>query len=142
MDDGEAAQAGGAGGGSGSGSRGGPDADIASVLRFATELCAWVATPWALAGWSVTAAVASVVLLIGLPTVFATPGDKAQVMVPVPGAVTIALVLLQLAAAVASSWAAWPLWAAVVVTALVTACLVTERTRWRRLLASGRGPAV
>lgn len=60
-------------------------------------------------------------------------------MVPVPGTVTIALVLLQLAAAVAASWAAWPLWAAVVVTALATACLVTERPRWRRLLAGDRG---
>ncbi|WP_330298281.1 hypothetical protein [Streptomyces sp. NBC_00503] len=122
---------------SGKGRAGGPKADLASVLRFATELCAWVATPWALAGWSVAAAVAGVVLLIGLPTVFATPGDKAQVMVPVPGAVTIALVLLQLAAAVAASWAAWPLWAAAAVTVLAAACLVTERPRWRRLLAAG-----
>lgn len=60
----------------GKGRRGGPHADLAPVLRFATELCAWVATPWALAGWSVTAAVACVVLLIGLPTVFATPGTR------------------------------------------------------------------
>ncbi|MFD7031802.1 hypothetical protein ACFWAR_27625 [Streptomyces sp. NPDC059917] len=108
----------------------GPD----SVLRFATELCAWVAAPWALAGWSVWAAVAGVVLLIGLPTVFATPGDKAQVIVPVPGAVTVALVLLQLVAAVVASWAAWPVWAAIAVSALAAACLVTERGRWRRLL--------
>ncbi|MFE2284196.1 hypothetical protein ACFXDJ_08485 [Streptomyces sp. NPDC059443] len=121
------------------GRNGRPKADLASAFRFATELCAWVAAPWALAGWSVTAAVASVVLLIALPTVFATPGDKAQVMVPVPGAVTIALVLLQLAAAVAASWAVWPLWAAALVTVLAAACLVTERPRWRRLLAGARG---
>ncbi|MFE4262794.1 hypothetical protein [Streptomyces sp. NPDC056883] len=118
----------------GVGAGAGPGADLPSVLRFATELCAWVAAPWALAGWSVTAAVASVVLLIGLPTVFSTPGDKAQVIVAVPGAVTIALVLLQLVVAVAASWSAWPVWAAVPVTALAVACLVAERTRWRGLL--------
>ncbi|WP_328764886.1 MULTISPECIES: hypothetical protein [unclassified Streptomyces] len=108
--------------------------DAASALRFTTELCAWVATPWALAPTSVVAAVVAVLLLIGLPTVFATPGDKNQVLVPVPGAVTVGLVLLQLVAAVTASWAAWPAWAAVMVTALATACLWTERPRWRRLL--------
>ncbi|GAA0301017.1 hypothetical protein GCM10010302_44490 [Streptomyces polychromogenes] len=109
-------------------------ADVASALRFATELCAWVATPWALASWSVVAAVASAVLLIGLPTVFATPGDKNHVIVPVPGAVTVGLVLLQLVAAVAASWAVWPAGAAAAVTALAVACLWTERPRRRRLL--------
>ncbi|MFE2145220.1 hypothetical protein ACFXA3_26380 [Streptomyces sp. NPDC059456] len=117
--------------------RGAGGADPAPALRFATELCAWVATPWALAPWSVVAAVASVVLLIGLPTVFATPGDKNQVIVPVPGAVTVGLVLLQLVAAVAAAWAAWPVWAAVAVTVLATTCLWTERTRRRRLLRGG-----
>lgn len=121
------------------GGRGAGSADVASGLRFASELCAWVATPWALASWSVVAAVAAVVLLIGLPTVFATPGDKNQVVVPVPGAVTVGLVLLQLIAAVAASWAAWPVWAAVAVTVLATACLWTERSRWRRLLRATAG---
>ncbi|MFE4633932.1 hypothetical protein ACFRJ1_11210 [Streptomyces sp. NPDC056773] len=119
-------------------SGGGPRADLPSVLRFATELCAWVAAPWALADWSVTAAVASVVLLIGLPTVFSTPGDKAQVIVAVPGGVTVALVLLQLVAAVAAAWSAWPVWAAAAVTVLAVACLITERTRWRGLLSAAR----
>ncbi|MCX5404967.1 hypothetical protein OHA37_13865 [Streptomyces sp. NBC_00335] len=122
------------GAGCAGGPKAGPKAGLPSVLRFATELCAWVAAPWALAGWSVTAAVASVVLLIGLPTVFSTPGDKAQVIVAVPGGVTIALVLLQLVVAVAASWSAWPAWAAVPVTALAGACLVAERARWRGLL--------
>ncbi|MFI5861677.1 hypothetical protein [Streptomyces sp. NPDC051546] len=124
--------------GAGGPGAGGPKADLASVLRFATELCAWVAAPWALAGWSVTAAVASVVLLIALPTVFSTPGDKAQVIVAVPGGVTIALVLLQLVVAVAASWSAWPAGAAASVTALAGACLFTERSRWRGLLAPAR----
>ncbi|MDW6060093.1 hypothetical protein SAZ11_21365 [Streptomyces sp. FXJ1.4098] len=49
-----------------------PDDRTASVLRFAVELVAWVATPWALLGHSWLLAALSVVLLIGLPTCFST----------------------------------------------------------------------
>ncbi len=108
------------------------------MLRFATEIVAWVATPWALADYSWLLAVLSVVVLIGLPTVFSTPGDKANVIVAVSGPVTILLVLLQLAAAVVSSWVAWPLWAALVVSAMAAATLVTERPRWRWLISPER----
>jgi hypothetical protein len=111
---------------------------LASALRFLTELVAWIATPWALAPHSVVLAVASVVVLIGLPTVFATPGDKRQVLVPVPGAVTIGLVLLHLVAAVVAAWAAWPLPVAVAVSALALATVVTELPRWRRLAPLAR----
>jgi hypothetical protein len=116
-----------------------PDSRAASVLRFTTELVAWVATPWALAGHSWLLAALSVIVLIGLPTVFSTPGDKAQVIVPVPGAVTVALVLLQLAAAVVSSWAVWPAPFAALVSALAAATVVTEIPRWRWLTGNGFG---
>jgi hypothetical protein len=112
-----------------------PDSRPASALRFITELIAWTATPWALAPHSVLLAIASVVVLIGVPTVFQTPGDKARTVVPVPGFVTILIVLLQLVAAVVSSWFAWPLPVAVLVTLLALACLYTERLRWRWLLS-------
>ncbi|MET8911450.1 hypothetical protein [Micromonospora sp. NPDC004551] len=111
---------------------------LPSALRFLTELVAWVATPWALARHSVVLAVASVVLLIGLPTLFATPGDKRHAIVPVPGPVTIALVLLQLVAAALGAWAAWPQPVAVAVTLLAVATVVTELPRWRRLAPLGR----
>jgi len=114
-----------------------PDDRIASALRFAAELVAWVATPWALSAYSWLLAALAVVLLIGLPTVFSTPGDKAQVIIPVPGTVTILLVLLQLAAAAVAAWVAWPVWAAVLVSLLVVTTLVTERRRWRWLLSDG-----
>ncbi|MFI6435255.1 hypothetical protein [Streptomyces sp. NPDC050759] len=115
-----------------------PDDRAASALRFATELVAWVATPWALAGHSWLLAALSVVALIGLPTLFSTPGDKAGVIIAVPGWTTILLVLLQLAAAVVSSWLAWPAWAAFSVTLLAAAALVTERRRWRWLIFRDR----
>jgi hypothetical protein len=112
---------------------------VASALRFATEIVAWVVTPWALARWSIPLAVLGVVLLIGLPSVFATPGDKKNVIVAVPGFVTIGLVLLQLVAAVAAAWVAWPTVAAVVVTVLAGATVVTEQPRWRWLVTRGAG---
>ncbi|MFI9600559.1 hypothetical protein ACIHCX_11850 [Streptomyces sp. NPDC052043] len=115
-----------------------PDDRIASALRFASELVAWVATPWALSRYSWLLAVLAVVVLIGLPAVFSTPGDKAQVVIPVPGTVTILLVLLQLAAAVIAAWSVWPGYAAVLVSLLVAATLVTERHRWRWLLSTDR----
>ncbi|WP_198940420.1 hypothetical protein [Micromonospora sp. CB01531] len=112
--------------------------DLASALRFLIELVAWVATPWALAPHSAALAVASVLVLIGLPTVLATPGDKKNAIVPVPGVVTIALVVLQLAAAAVSAWFAWPRPVAVAVAALALATVVTELPRWRRLAPLGR----
>jgi hypothetical protein len=105
----------------------------ASALRFATELIAWVATPWALAGHSIVLAIASVVVLIGLPTLFGTPGDKPSVLVAAPGLFTITLVVLQLAAAAISAWAAWPMAIAVAVWVLVAATVITELPRWRWL---------
>jgi heme A synthase len=92
-----------------------------------------VATPWALASWSVPAAVVAVIVLIGLPTVFATPGDKARPVVAVPGPVTILLVILQLAAAVVAAWFAWPTLVAIAVSLLALATVITEQPRWRWL---------
>jgi len=110
--------------------------DAASALRFLTELIAWVAAPWALWPHSIPLAIVAVVLLIGLPTVFGTPGDKpGGVHVPVPGVVTILLVLLQLVAATVAAWVAWPWWAAGPVTLLCLVVPVTELPRWRRLLS-------
>lgn len=80
-------------------------------------------------------AIASVVVLIGLPTVSATPGDKKQVMVAVPGIATIGLVVLQLVAAVAAAWVIWPVPVAIAVSVLAAACVGTERRRWRWLAA-------
>lgn len=91
--------------------------------------------PWALARHSWVLAVLSLVVLIGLPTVFATPGDKERVVVPVPGWVTILLVLSQLAGALVAAWWIMPLWAAALVSVVAAVTLVTERPRWAWLLS-------
>ncbi|MDO4026215.1 hypothetical protein QKF57_11050 [Clavibacter michiganensis] len=108
---------------------------LAGGLRFLAELIAWVATPWALWPHSIPLAVCAVVLLIGLPAVFSTPGDRpgGDGLVPTPGIVTILLVLLQLVAASLAAWAIWRTWIAVAVTALCLAVVVTEQPRWRAL---------
>ena len=79
---------------SGAGRRGHNDAR--GALRFLTELIAWVAVPWALWPHGPALAIAAVVLLIGLPTVLSTPGDRpgGATLVAVPGVVTIILVLV------------------------------------------------
>lgn len=110
----------------------------ASALRFATEIAAWVATPWALSHCSWLLAAVSVAVLIGLPAVFATPGDRPGVPVSVPGYITIALVVLQMAAAAVSAWLAWPLPVAIAVWTLVLVSIATEQPRWRWLAAAGR----
>ncbi|MDX6429025.1 MAG: hypothetical protein QOE54_1391 [Streptosporangiaceae bacterium] len=114
---------------------------IASVLRFSTELIAWVAAPWALASHSPWLAAASVVVLISLPTLLSTPGDKNSVLVPVPGYVTIGLVIMQLVAAVVSAWVAWLPAVAIVVSVLAAATVVTELPRWRWLATAPARPA-
>lgn len=111
--------------------------DARGALRFLTELIAWVATPWALWSHSPVLAVGAVVLLIGLPALLSTPGDRpgGDMAIPVPGIVTILLVLIQLAAATTAAWMIWPGWAATAVTALCLAVPITEQPRWRRLTA-------
>ncbi|GAA4066223.1 hypothetical protein [Nonomuraea soli] len=109
--------------------------DKGSALRFTSEILAWVATPWAIWPHSVPLAVISVVVLIGLPAVFATPGSRPHVLVAVPGYVTVGLVMLQLLAAVISSWAAWIPLAACIVTLIAMTTVAFELPRWKLLLS-------
>ena len=102
-------------------------------VRFATELVAWITAPIALWPVSPILSVLSVVVLIGLPAVFATPGDKNQIVVPVPGSVTIALVLLQIVVAVVAAWFVFPGWVTVLVWLIAATTIVTEQPRWRWL---------
>jgi hypothetical protein len=97
------------------------------------ELVAWLATAWALAPVSPVLSAVSVLLLIGLPAFFATPGDKKKVIVPVPGYVTLGLVVLQMLAAVVAAWSAWPIPVAILVSVLVAVTIRTELPRWRWL---------
>jgi hypothetical protein len=113
---------------------------VRGSLRFLTELIAWVGVPWALWTHSTVLAIGAVVLLIVLPVIFGTPGDRpgGSPLVPVPGVVTILLVLIQLVAATTAAWALGPWWAAVAVTLLCLIVTGTEQSRWRWLLSAPR----
>ena len=104
-------------------------------FRVVAELVAMTATPWALWQHSIPLAVASVAVLIGLPAVFGTQGDRpgGDAPIAVPGIVTIAVVLLHLTAATVASWFIWPWWLATAITALCIVVIGTEQTRWRAL---------
>lgn len=103
-------------------------------LRFVVELLAWVAGPWATAelagsGW---AAAPAALVLLALPSLFSTPGDKQQVLVATPGPIRLLIEIVLYAAAVGGAWIAWPAWLAVATTAIVAAAAVAgiPRARW------------
>ncbi len=51
-------------------------ANIGSGIRFLTELIGWTATLWALHRVNWVIAILALALLIGLPAIFGTPGDR------------------------------------------------------------------
>lgn len=116
-----------------------PDDRLPSVFRFLTEIAAWVALPWAVADTSIVLGVFVGLAMVAVPTVFTTPGDKRQVLVPVSGKVTIALVAVHILAALYGSWSAWPVWVAIPTTAVALMTIVTEMPRWRWLWKATSG---
>ena len=67
------------------------DTQLSSGLRFLVEVIAWVSGPWAASQLSVWVIVPALVLLIGLPSIFSTPGDKRQIVVATPGPLRVLL---------------------------------------------------
>lgn len=102
-------------------------------LRFLVEIIAWSAGPWAvfaLNGRWWMAALAGVVL-IALPTLCSTPGDKVHIIVPTPGPIRAVIELALAVVAIAGSWLVWPLW----VTGAVVAVVIAERVSGARRFA-------
>ena len=111
------------------------DGPVAATLRFAVELVAWVAVPWAVSAFSVPLAVATLLVLLLLPAVFNVPGDKHVSGRPVSGPVRIGIELLLMGCAVAGAAYAWPRWAAVTVAVVVAGALLANLPRWRWMLS-------
>ncbi len=112
-----------------------------AALRFAVEVVAWVAGPWAAFEltdrWWVAVLVG--IVLVTLPAVFSTPGDKHQVVVATPGRARVIIEVALDTAAIVGAWVVWPRWLAVAVGAVVIGSLVTGLSRWR-WLAAGAPP--
>ena len=114
------------------------DTPLSSGMRFLVELIAWTAGPWAVAQlvghwWP---AIPAAAVLIAVPAIFSTPGDKRQVIVATPGPVRLLMEIDLMAVAVAGAFIAWPIEAAVAVAVIVVAAAAAgvPRARW---LAAG-----
>ncbi len=80
-------------------------------------------------------------LLIGLPTVFSTPGDRPgrDGPVAIPGIVTILILMIQLVAAIMAAWTLRPGLIAAAVTLLSLLVPITDQPRWRALTGTTHG---
>ena len=105
------------------------DTPFTSGLRFLVEIIAWVAGPWAASQWAGWLIAPALIILIGLPSLFSTSGDKRQVIVATPGPLRVVIELFLHGAAVAASWLVWPAWLAIVSTIIVAAALVAGLPR-------------
>jgi hypothetical protein len=110
------------------------DTPLSSGLRFLVEITAWVAGPWAAAQRSVLLAVPVFIVLVGVPAVFSTTGDKKQVIVATPGPIRVGIELVLHGVAAAAAWSVWPTWLAVLVTFVVVASLLAGVPRMMWLL--------
>ncbi|HEX2145284.1 MAG TPA: hypothetical protein VHG10_12330 [Glycomyces sp.] len=114
----------------------------AALLRFPTEIGAWAAIGTAIAQTSLPLAIAVVLASVAIPAVYATPGDKPHVNIPVPGWVTLAILTATMAGGLAAAWIAWPWWGSLGLSALTIASVVAELPRWRWLLTAKARTAV
>ena len=93
---------------------------------------AWVTGPWAYQ--SVLLAVPSAVILIALPAIFSTVGDKRQVVIGTPRPLRLFLEFGLYGVAVAGAWLVWPVWIGAIATLIVIASLITGSPRAKWLL--------
>ena len=84
------------------------DTPLSASLRFGTELIAWVAGPWAAGTYSGWLIVPVLVLLVGLPALFSTAGDKNVIVVATPGPARVLIELVVYATALLAPWLVWP----------------------------------
>ncbi len=96
------------------------------------EVIAWVSGPWAVAQISIWFIFPALILLIGLPSVFSTTGDKRQIVVATPGPLRVLLEIVLHLVAAAGPWVIWPAWIASISTLFVVAALVMgfPRIKW------------
>ncbi len=114
------------------------DTIFSAASRFAIELVAWIAGPWAaadLAGnW--LAAIPTLAVLVALPGVFSTPGDKRHVVVAVPGRIRFLIEVLLTAIAIASALLVWTYIGAILIAIVAIVMFVTGAPRARWLLSN------
>lgn len=114
------------------------DTVSSASARFLVEVAAWILGPMAafeVLGWP--GAVATAVVLIAVPAVCNTPGDKQVTGLATPGPVRIAIEALLVVVAIGAAWRVLGPTFAIVVTLGAVAAAGLQWRRWRWL--AGRG---
>jgi hypothetical protein len=108
------------------------DTLLAGGLRFGSELIAWIAGPWAAALVAPWLVVPTLVVLVGLPSVFSTHNDKRKIIVATPGPLRVLIELLLYAVASVAPWLVWSTPLAISCSAIVVGSVVlgAPRTLW------------
>lgn len=113
------------------------DTALSASSRFLVEVAAWVGVPWAAfeltLRWWVAVAVGLIVLT--LPAVFSTPGDKHQIVVATPGPIRVGIEIILDVVAVWGAWVAWGTSLALGVMVVVAVSVLSGRVRIGWLLA-------
>ena len=110
------------------------DTPLSSGFRFLSELIAWVSGPWVATQVNPFLAILVLVVLIGLPTVFSTKGDKRHTIVDTPGPVRVLFELLQYSVAAIAPWLIWPTPIAAICVLIVVVALALGLPRLSWLL--------
>jgi hypothetical protein len=97
-----------------------------------SELIAWLAGPWAASLWSTWLVLPTLILLVGLPSVFSTPNDKNKVVVPTPGSIRLAIEFFLYAVAAVAPWFVWSWTISGIAVGIVVASIVVgiPRINW------------
>ena len=117
------------------------DTPLSGGLRFLSEVLGWVACAQLAASYSPWLALPALLVVMGLPAVFSTPGDKKKIFVATPGPLRVLLELALFALFIFCFWAVWPAWLAAAATAVVIASIAAGIPRIRWLLQKAPGTA-
>ena len=111
---------------------------MSAPSRFAIEVVAWVAGPWAVAELTGTwlAIIPTLIVLIALPGVFSTNGDKRHVVVAVPGRIRFLIELILAVVAIVSAFLVWTPVGGSIVAAVAALMLISGLTRVKWLLSN------
>ncbi len=114
------------------------DTAVSAASRFSIEVAAWVAGPWAAAEltgtWLMT--IPTLAVLVALPGVFSTTGDKRHVYVAVPGRVRLLIEIVLAVVAIVSALIVWTYIGAIVVAVLAATMLIAGYRRAKWLLSN------
>ena len=105
------------------------DTVAGSGFRFLTEVIAWVTGTWVAGLVHPILGVLALIVMVGLPTVFTTTGDKKHRMVESPGPLRALIDFFQFAVAALAPWYVLPNWIAVACVAIVVAAIFFGRER-------------